>query len=97
MRRRINWRNGDSAPIFGHMVTYVEGDGELKIVTGFPASAAEVAFSKIYNRFLIENYGYGYDNYAFAPEVYVVALEDDGITIAYKNIVDSLDVNYFIM
>ncbi len=97
MRRRINWRNGDSSPIFGNLVASVQGTGELKITTGFPSSAAEVAFSKIYNRFLVENYGYGYDQYAFSPEVFVVALEDDGVTIGYRNIVDSLDINYFIM
>lgn len=97
MRRRIIWKFGDSQPIFGHLIAGVEGDGELKIFVGFPVSAVEVAFSKNYNRFLIENFGYGYENYAFAPEVYVCTTDDDGFTICYKNIPDALEINYFIM
>lgn len=97
MRRRIVWRFGDSAPIFGHFIAAVEGDGELKIIVGFPVSAAEVAFSKIYNRFLIDTFGYGYDEHAFAPEAFVNKIDDDGFTVAYKNIPESLDINYFVM
>ena len=73
------------------------GDGELKITVGFPVSAAEVAFSKSYNRYLIETLGYNYQQYAFAPEVYVVSLDDDGFTVAYKHIPDTLEINYFVM
>jgi len=102
MRRRITWRYGDSAPVFGHLIvsasgTDVLGDGELKIVTSFPVSAAEVAFSKIYNRYLVDAYGYDYQNYAFAPECYVKSVDDDGFTICYANIPDTLDINYFVM
>jgi hypothetical protein len=97
MRRRIVWRYGDSPPVFGNLVAAVEGDGELIVYTGFPVSSAEVAFSKIYNRYMIDQYGYEYQNYAFAPEVYVSEVHDDGFTLCYKNIVDSLDVNYFVM
>lgn len=97
MRRRIIWRFGDSPPVFGHIIAAVEGDGELKIVTGFPVSAAEVAFSKIYNRFLIESVGYNYDSRAFAPEVFVSAIDDDGFTVCHKNIPESLDINFFAM
>lgn len=99
MRRRIIWRYGDSPPIFGHLTAAVEGDGELKIIVGFPVSSAQVSFSKSYNRYLYDNLGYGYDyqEYAFAPEVYVCSVDDDGFTICYKNISDSLDINYFVM
>lgn len=98
MRRRIIWRYGDSPPIFGHLVSAVEGDGELKIIVGFPVSAAEVAFSKIYNRFLIDDFGYEYGGtHAFAPEVFVSSIDDDGFTICYKNIPESLDINFFVM
>jgi hypothetical protein len=100
MRRRIVWRYGDSSPIFGHLVAAVEptGQGEMKIVTGFPVSAAMVAFASVYNRYLIEQYGYGYDRYAFAPSVNVSVIDDDGFFIAYDNIPDSiLDINYYIM
>jgi hypothetical protein len=97
MRRRIIWRFGDSPPIFGHLVAAVEGDGELKIIVGFPVSAAEVAFSKIYNRFLIDTFGYDYTNYAFAPEVFVKSINDEGFTVCYRNIPESLDINYFVM
>lgn len=99
MRRRIIWRFGDSPPIYGHLVAGVEGDGEIRLIVGFPVSAAEVAFSKEYNRYLIERYGYDYNygNYAFAPEVYVKSIEDDGLTIVYNNIADALEINYFIM
>jgi hypothetical protein len=99
MRRRIIWRYGDSAPVFGHMIAAVEGDGELKVFVGFPVSSVEVAFSKIYNRFLLEQVGYGYggQEYAFEPEVWVRAIDDDGFTLAYRNIVETLDVNYFVM
>lgn len=97
MRRRIIWRYGDSPPIFGNLVASVEGDGTLKVFVGFPVSAAEVSFSKLYNRYLIEKYGYGYDSYAHAPEVYVSSVDDDGFTLCYKNIADTLDVNYFAM
>jgi len=94
MRRRIVWRYGDSPPVFGNMVAAVEGDGELRVYTGFPVSSAQVGFSKIYNRWEIEQYGYGY---AFGPEVYVSELHDDGFTLCYKNIVDALNVNYLAM
>jgi hypothetical protein len=97
MRRRIIWRFGDSPPIFGHLVAAVQGDGELRIVIGFPVSAAEVAFSKIYNRFLNEQFGYGYETYAFAPEVYVSSLDDTGFTVCHKNIPETLDINFFVM
>jgi hypothetical protein len=96
MRRRIIWRYGDSPPIFGNLVAAVEGNGTLKVFVGFPVSAAEVAFSRIYNRYLIEQYGYDYEKYAFAPECYVQSVDDDGFTICYKNITDSLEVNYFV-
>lgn len=97
MKRRIVWRFGDSNSIFGHLVAAVEGDGELKIVVGFPVSSVEVAFSKIYNRFLLDTFGYEYETRAFAPEVYVSAIDDDGFTMCYRNIPESLDVNYFVM
>lgn len=97
MRRRIIWKYGDSAPIYGHLVVQLEGDGECRVVVGFPVSAAEVAFSKGYNRYLIETYGYNYQHYAFAPEVYVSSVDDESFTIHYNNIADSLEVNYFIM
>lgn len=97
MRRRIVWRYGDSPPIFGNLVAAVEGDGELRVYTGFPVSSAEVAFSKIYNRYMIDQFGYGYNDYAFGPEVYVSEVHDDGFTLCYKNVVDSLNVNYFAM
>lgn len=97
MRRRIIWRYGDSPPIFGHLIAAVEGDGEMKIIVGFPVSAVEVAFSKIYNRYLIDTIGYGYEHHAFAPEVYVSSIDDDGFTVCYKNIPESLDINYFLM
>lgn len=97
MKRRIIWRFGDSAPIFGHLVAAVEGDGEVRILVGFPVSAAEVAFSKIYNRYLVDTFGYDYQEYAFAPEVFVSAIDDEGFTVCYKNIPESLDINYFVM
>ena len=97
MRRRIVWRYGDSPPVFGNLVAAVEGDGELHVYTGFPVSSAEVAFSKIYNRYIIDQFGYEYQSYAFAPEVFVSEVHDDGFTLCYKNIVDALSVNYFVM
>lgn len=101
MRRRVLWKYGDSCPIYGHLVAAVSGDGELRIVVGFPVSAAEVAFSKSYQRFLIETYTYDYNyqygKYAFAPEVYVNSTDDEGFTITYNNIPDALEINYFIM
>jgi hypothetical protein len=97
MRRRIIWKFGDSPPCFGHLIAAVEGDGELRLVTGFPVSAAEVAFSKSYNRWLIDTFGYDYQNYAFAPEIYVSGTDDEGVTFTYRNIPDSLEINYFIM
>ena len=97
MRRRIIWRYGDSPPIFGNLVAAVTGDGELNVVIGFPVSAVEIAFSKSYNRYLIETFGYEYQGYAFAPEAFVSAVDDEGFTICYKNIPDTLDINYFVM
>ena len=97
MRRRIIWRYGDSPPVFGNLVAAIEGDGELKIYTGFPVSSAQVSFSKIYNRYMIDKYGYEYQTYAFAPEVFVTEVDDDGFTVCYKNITDSLNINYFVM
>lgn len=97
MRRRIVWRYGDSPPVFGNLIAAIEGDGELRVYTGFPVSSAEVAFSKIYNRYMIDQFGYEYGAYAFGPEAYVSEVHDDGFTICYKNIVDALCVNYFVM
>jgi hypothetical protein len=97
MRRRIIWRYGDSPPVFGNLVAAVSGDGMMKVVTGFPVSAAEIAFSKLYNRYLIDQFGYGYDSYAFSPEVFVTSVDDDGFTLCYKNIPETLDVNYLAM
>jgi len=97
MRRRIIWKFGDSAPIYGHLVAAVEGDGDLRIIVGFPVSAAEVAFSKSYQRWLINTFGYDYQEYAFAPEIYVSSVDDEGFTVTYRNIPDALEINYFIM
>lgn len=97
MRRRIIWKFGDSAPLYGHLVTAIEGDGDLRIIVGFPVSSAEVAFSKSYNRFLINTFGYDYQEYAFAPEVYVSSTDDEGFTVTYRNIPDALEINYFVM
>jgi hypothetical protein len=101
MRRRVVWRYGDSSPIFGHLVTAVDasGDGEIKIITGFPVSAAMVAFASSYNRYLIDQYstyGYGYDTYAWSPTVHVSAVDDDGFYVCYQNIADVLDINYYV-
>lgn len=97
MRRRIIWRYGDSPPVFGNLIAAIEGSGELKIYIGFPVSSVEVAFSKIYNRYIIDNFGYQYDGNTFSPEVYVNSVDDDGFTVCYKNIIDTLDINYFAM
>jgi len=97
MRRRIIWKFGDSPPIYGHLITAVEGDGDLRIIVGFPVSAAEVAFSKSYQRWLINTFGYDYQEYAFAPEIYVSSIDDEGFTVTYRNIPDALEINYFIM
>lgn len=100
MRRRIVWRYGDSSPVFGHLVTSVDpsGDGEIKIITGFPVSAAIVSFASSYNRWLIDQYqyGYGYENYSFSPTVHVSAVDDDGFYVCYQNIADLLDINYYV-
>lgn len=97
MRRRIVWRYGDSQPIFGNLIAAVTGSGELKVLVGFPVSAAEIAFSRNYNSYLIQSLGYNYQGYAFAPEAYVSSVDDDGFTVCYKNIPDTLDINYFVM
>jgi len=60
MIRRIIWKNGDSSPIYGHLVIYVQGDGTLHVPTGFEVSSATVAFSKQYVDFLQDEYGYGF-------------------------------------
>jgi hypothetical protein len=80
---------GDS---YGHV-----GDGELKITVGFPVSAAEVAFSKMCGQSLTDMFGYDYQNCANAPEVYVGSIDDDGFTVCFRNIPDTLDINYFVM
>lgn len=97
MRRRIVWRNGDSPPVFGHIVSAVDpsGDGEIKIVVGFPVSSAMVAFASSANRFLKDYYG-TVAEYAYAPSVVVSAIDDDGFSVCYRNIADSLDINYFV-
>jgi hypothetical protein len=97
MRRRIVWKFGDSQPVYGHLIAAIQGDGDIRIVTGFPVSAAQVSFSKNYNRYLVDTFGYDYEKYAFAPEVYVSGTDDEGFTITYKNIPDSLEINYFVV
>jgi hypothetical protein len=93
MRRRINWKLGDSSPISGHLVAAVTGDGTLKITTGFPVSAAEVSFSRAYQE---SGAGYSYGS-STDPEVFVSSMEDDGFTVTYYNIPDTLDINYLVM
>jgi hypothetical protein len=94
MRRRVLWKYSDSSPIYGNLIASVQGDGELKILVGFPVSSATVAFSRIYDVDHTPHYGYPHGN---EPEVYVTSVDDDGFTVAYKNIPDTLDVNYFAM
>ena len=97
MKRRIVWKYGDSAPLYGQLIAAIEGDGDLRVVVGFPVSSAVVSFSKSYNRFLINTFGYDYEKYAFAPEAYVSGVDSEGFTITYANIPDSLEINYFVM
>lgn len=97
MRRRIIWKFGDSAPLFGHLVVAIEGDGDMRVVVGFPVSSATVSFSKSYNRWLKDTFGYDYQEHAFAPEVYVTGTDDEGFTVHYRNIPDALEINYFVM
>jgi len=94
MRRRVLWKYGDSSPIYGNLIASVQGDGELKILVGFPVSSATVAFSRIYDENIMPEHAYPYGT---EPEVYVTSVDDDGFTVAYKNIPDTLDVNYFAM
>ena len=35
--------------------------------------------------------------YAFAPEVFVTSVDDDGFTLCFKNIPETLDVNFLAM
>ena len=94
MRRRIAWKYGDSPPLYGHLIAAVEGSGLMYVATGFPVSAAEVAFSKEFNQ---SNPGpFSYNYLPLGAEVYVDSVDDGGFTIAYNN-VDSLEVNYFVM
>jgi hypothetical protein len=97
MKRRIIWKYGDSAPLYGQIIAAVEGDGELDITVGFPVSSVEVAFSKSYNRYLVNTFGYDYEKYAFAPEVTVSSVNSEGFVLSYRNIPESLEVNYFVM
>ena len=97
MRRRIIWKYGDSPPIYGHLIAAIKGDGQLRMVVGFPVSAAEVAFSVSYQRWLIDTFGYNYEKYAFAPEVYVSSTDDEGFTMTYRNIPESLEINYYVV
>lgn len=95
MRRRIIWKYGDSPPVYGHLVASVSGDGYLRVIVGFPVSAAEVAFSVSYQRWLIDTFGYDYEKYAFAPEIYVDSVDDEGFTLRYSNVPESLEINYY--
>ena len=95
MRRRILWRYGDSPPIYGHLIAGVQGNGELRIIVGWPVSSAVVAFSRIY-AVTPEPPQYQYP-VGTEPEVYVSDIDDEGFTVTYKNIPDSLDINYHVM
>lgn len=95
MRRRIVWRYGDSPPIYGNLVAAVSGDGDIRIIVGFPVSSATVAFSRIYkDSTSAPQYGYPHGT---EPEVYVNNVDDEGFTVTYKNIPDTLDINYYVM
>lgn len=95
MRRRILWKNGDSPPIYGNLIAAVQGDGDLRIIVGFPVSSATVAFSRQY-AITPEPPQYQYPM-GTEPEVFVKEVDAEGFTVTYKNIPDSLDINYFVM
>lgn len=95
MRRRILWRYGDSPPIYGHLIADAQGTGELRILVGWPVSSAVVAFSRIYEispSLPEQQYPTGNE-----PEVYISGIDDEGFTVTYKNIPDTLDINYHVM
>ena len=95
MRRRIVWKYGDSPAIYGNLIAAVQGDGDIKIVVGFPVSSAMVAFSRIYCFDTCPPPQYGYPH-GSEPEVFVNGVDDDGFTVTYKNIPDTLDINYYV-
>lgn len=92
MIRRINWANGDSAPVYGHITASVDGTGELRIVLGFPVTSAQVSFARSYFYSDLYDYGHG-----FPPECYVSGVDDEGFTVTYTHIPDYLDINYMAM
>lgn len=88
MIRRIIWNKGDSPPVYGHLVVYVQGDGTLHVPVGFEVSGATVSFSKQYVDFLQDEFGYGFkgDDPIWGPnfDYQYEVLEPSGIPFDYS-------------
>ena len=91
MKRRIDWKLGDSAPDFSNIILNVSGDGEIQIETGFSTSSAQVSFSRTYLQRIIDTYGNKFD-----LEILVDSTNDTGFVLKYKNIPEDipLEINY---
>ena len=91
MKRRIDWKLGDSAPDFSNIILNVYGNGEIQIETGFSTSSVQVSFSRTYLQRVIDTYGNKFD-----LEILVDSVNDSGFVLKYKNIPEDipLEINY---
>jgi len=94
MKRRIDWKLGDSQPDWASVVLNVYGDGTIQIETGFSTSAATVSFARTYLQNIVDTYGSTND---LVVRVYEV--NDTGFILEYENIPNGLplEINYYAM
>lgn len=94
MRRRINWKLGDSAPEASYVTLNIEGEGTIQIDTGFPTSSVNVSFARTYLDKILDTYGSAMD-----LRINVEDVNETGFILSYKNVPADipLEINYIAM
>lgn len=91
MKRRINWKLGDSVPDTSYLSINVSGTGTMQIETGFDTSSVTVSFARTYLDKILDTYGSTLD-----LRVSVDSVNATGFVLSYENIPDALplEINY---
>lgn len=94
MRRRINWKLGDSAPEASYISLNIDGTGTIQIDTGFPTSSVNVSFARTYLDKILDTYGSTMD-----LRIDVEGVNETGFILSYENVPTNipLEINYIAM